>query len=291
MERGLEKKIKKSKINPTIVTREIEDFVIKQIVEAGATGGVLGLSGGIDSTTVAYLAKRAFDRYNATIPDKSENVKQQKQQQLGLYGLIMPAGDLNSDDTKDAISVAEELDIEYRIVDIEPILQVRQQQNPKVFSQEYHRGNGASRERMVQLYGEACDQEKLVLGTGNKDEDYGIKYFTKYGDGGVDISPLGNLSKRLVREVARYIGVPEKRVNRMPTARLFPGQSDEGELGYGYDIVEKVIEGFDQNFDREQIQGITGYKLEVIDNIRYRHTSQKHKMRMPPVAEITLQYE
>lgn len=277
---SLENKIKRAEIDPKTVTREIEDFIIDQVTNAGADGAVLGISGGIDSAAVAYLTQSAFERYN-----------QEAETDLKLYGMILPAGKLHDEDTKDAIKIAEDLGIEYKVVDIEPILEVRKQVNPEIFEKDYHLGNSASRERMVQLYGEANERKSLVLGTGNRDEDYCIGYFTKFGDGGVDISPIGELSKRNVRIVAEYIGIPDTTVNREPTARLWAGQTDSEELGFDYDPhVETVMNGFDQGYSRDEIHNITGFNYKIIDGVKGMHDRNQHKMDMPPVAEITMDY-
>lgn len=277
----MKKRILKAKIIPSQIAKEIEDFIVSQVINAGAMGGIIGLSGGIDSTTVAYLAKRAFIQYNM------ENWKAPR---LELYGLILPAGKLNYEDTQEAISIADTLNIVYKIIDIEPILETRKKVNTEVFNKKYHYGNAAARERMIQLYGEAADKNFLVLGTGNKDEDSNIGYFTKYGDGGVDISPIGNLPKRLVRILATHIEIPDKIINKDPSARLWAGQTDETELGYTYDQVETVLKGFEQNYAREEIHKMTGFSYTIIDSIKDRHIRNRHKMSMPPVAEISLNY-
>lgn len=278
----MKKRILKAKINSEQVADDIENFIISQVVNAKATGGVIGLSGGVDSTTVAWLAQSAFNKYNIESPNKT---------MLKLYGLILPAGIEGSDDAKDAIVVAKDLGIEYKIIDIGPILEERKRLNPDVFEDKYHYGNAASRERMIHLYGEAASKNLLVLGTGNRDEDYGIGYFTKYGDGGVDISPIGGLPKRLVRILAYQIGIPDKTVHREPSAGLWAGQTDKGELGYDYDPhVETVMEGFEQRYTREEIHEITNFDYKIIDDIKNRHVKNKHKMRMPQTAFASLNY-
>ena len=276
------KRILKAEINSEQVASEIENFIISQVIKAKAVGGVIGLSGGVDSTTVAWLAQSAFNKYNVENPDKTT---------LKLYGLILPAGNESLNDVKDAMIVVKDLEIEYKIIDISPILEKRKELNPDIFKNKYHYGNAASRERMIHLYGEAASKNLLVLGTGNKDEDYGIGYFTKYGDGGVDISPIGNLPKRLVRILAYQIGIPYKTVHREPSARLWTGQTDKDELGYYYDPhIETVIEGFEQGYTREEIHKITNFDYKIIDDIKNRHTKNKHKMTTPPVAKVSLNY-
>ena len=276
------KKILKARINSEQVANEIEDFIISQIIKAKAVGGVVGLSGGIDSTTVAWLAQSAFNKYNIENPDKTT---------LKLYGLILPAGSIGFIDAKDALVVVKDLGIECKIIDINPVLEERKKLNPGIFNKKYHYGNAAARERMIHLYGEAANKNLLVLGTGNRDEDYGIGYFTKYGDGGVDISPIGNLPKRLVRILAYQIGIPHKTVHREPSARLWAGQTDKDELGYYYDPhIETVIEGFEQSYTREEIHEMTNFDYKIIDDIRNRHIKNQHKMTIPPAAEISLNY-
>lgn len=278
----MKKRILKAKINSEQVASEIENFIVSQVIKAKAMGGIIGLSGGIDSTTVAWLARSAFNKYNTENPDKTT---------LKLYGLILPAGRNGFSDVKDAMVIVKDLGIECKIINISPVLEERKKLNPGIFNKKYHYGNAAARERMIHLYGEAADKNLLVLGTGNKDEDYGIGYFTKYGDGGVDISPIGNLPKRLVRTLAYQIGIPYKTVHREPSARLWAGQTDKDELGYYYDPhIETVIEGFEQNYTRKEIYEMTGFDYEIIDDIRNRHIKNQHKMTMPPVAKISLNY-
>ena len=161
----------------------------------------------------------------------------------------------------------------------------------------------------------AATENKILSGTGNKDEDFGIGYYTLFGDGAVHISPIAGLPKRLVREMAAFLGLDEQIIQREPTAGLEPGQSDFKDLGYDYDVVEIIAEGLSQGFSRqelikhqqivplveeqiEQYQSTYGnVKLSsvqaVVDDVLNRHQQAKLKMKIihPPTPQITLSYE
>ncbi len=285
----IEKKIKLSKIDLEIVKKEIENFILNNILTAGKEGGVLGISGGIDSTTVAYLTKLAFDKHN-----KLANKK------LKLTGLIMPSKVNESNDLEDAIFVAKELGIDYKIISVQNIAECFIESMKEDIKSEYHKGNLFSEIRAIILSRQAASNNSLILGTGNRDEDYGLGYFTKRGDGQVDISPIGELSKRQVREMAKYLGIPEKLVHRIPTAGLWQGQTDEQELGFSYLEAEIVIAGKDQGYSRDDIKEITNFgkvrknqeeNVDIVDKILDMHINNKFKMEMPPLAKITKYFE
>lgn len=281
----IEKKIKLPKIDVKVVKREIEDFILDNILVAGKKGGVLGISGGIDSTTVAYLAKSAFDRYN-----------NQKDNKLKLLGLIMPSQISNPKDSEDAISVAKKLGMDYKIISVQSIAECFIENMKGDIKNKYDKGNLFSEIRTIILSRQAANNNSLILGTGNRDEDYGLGYFTKRGDGQVDLSPIGELSKRHVREIAKYLGVSDKLIQRVPTAGLWQGQTDEQELGFSYLETEIVIAGKDQGYSREGIKKITNFgkirkevdnETDIVDKILDMHISNQFKMNMPPVAKIT----
>ena len=215
-----------------VVRKEIGDFVIGHCVKFGKTGYVIGLSGGVDSTACAAVINRRFHEHNTTSGSKLE-----------LVGYILPSNTNKPEDTRDGISVAERLGIRYEVIPIDGITQAHVAATPSVTESIYHKGNLMSRIRANILSTTAALENKLVAGTGNKDEDFGIGYYTLFGDGAVHISPIGNLSKRLVRQIACYFGF-EEIAKRIPTAGLEPGQTDYKDLGYDYDVVELVSEGF-----------------------------------------------
>ncbi|MDO8622761.1 MAG: NAD(+) synthase [archaeon] len=249
----MEKRIKLAKINPERVADEIEKFIVNEITSINFSGGVIGLSGGIDSTTTAALSKRAFDNYNLNSDKKLE-----------LVGYIMPSDTNSPDDEKDAKSVAERLNIRYEIVPIEPIIESFKRVIPKVTENSYIRGNLKAEVRAILLHQLAAYEKKLVIGTGNRDEDFGVAYYTLFGDGAVHMSPIGGLPKRLVREIAGYLGFSDL-TKRIPTAGLEAGQTDFKDLGYYYETVEAVSEG--------KFQGLS--KIEIINNPLIKELTRK----------------
>ncbi len=292
------------KMDPAQVKKEIEDFVLETVLKNHATGGVIGLSGGVDSTTTAALAKYAFDRYNdINNPNKK----------FELVGYILPSKTNSDEDTKDGISVAERLGIRYEVHSIESLLDAHHTTNPEAFKNIFDEGNMTSRIRSAVLNTKASTEHKTLLGTGNKDEDFGIGYYTLFGDGAVHCSPIAGLSKRLVRDMASHLEFSDL-AYREPSAGLEPGQTDFKDLGYKYNLVELVTEGISQGFSREelythpQIVPVVANQQElyeknygpakfssargVVDDILKRNESAKSKSKIlhPPTPTITLVY-
>jgi NAD+ synthase len=299
------KKIKLAKMDCKRVCKEIGDFVIASVTEIGAGGCVIGLSGGVDSSTTAALIKIGFDRHNA----KLEN------QKLELVGYILPSGVNKTQDLTDAETVAVYLGMRYETHHIENLVEAYRLTNPEAFESNFHRGNLISRVRANILSTKAATENKILAGTGNRDEDFGIGYYTLFGDGAVHISPIAALPKRLVREMAAYLGLDKQIIHREPTAGLEPDQSDFKDVGYGYDVVEIVTEGVKQGFPAKQLvkhaqivplieKQIAQYKnvygstkltsvAAVVQDVLKRHEQAKGKMKIihPPFPQITLSYK
>ena len=227
---------------------------IREQVNLSKTNGILvGLSGGIDSAVVGCLIKRAF-------PDRA-------------LGVILPCKS-NPKDAQDAIALAQACDIDYVTVDLteehESLLGKinRRLEGQDVKNERLADANLRARLRMTTLYGIANSLGYLVAGTDNAAEIL-TGYFTKYGDGGVDLIPIGNLLKREVFEWARILGVPEQIISRKPSAGLWEGQTDEAELGTTYDIIDDYLMGFEVPEDDRII-------------IERLHDITAHKRRMPP---------
>jgi NAD+ synthase len=300
------RKIKLAIMDCEQVCGEIGDFVIEAVLETASKGCVIGLSGGVDSSTAAALIKTGFDRHNAK--------REKNQQELELIGYILPSRVNPTQDEADAETVAESLGIRYEIHSIENLVESFQATNPEAFKDKFHKGNMISRIRANVLSTKAATENKILAGTGNRDEDFGIGYYTLFGDGAVHLSPIAGLPKRLVREMAAFLGLDKKIIHREPTAGLEPGQSDFKDLGYDYDVVEMVTEGLYQKISREelikheQIVPLIEKQIEhynstygtqkfdsaeaVVDDVLKRHQQAKGKMKIihPPTPPITLSY-
>lgn len=290
-------------MNAEKVANQIGDFIVNEIVSIGYTGGVLGVSGGVDSTVVAALTRKAFDKYNETHEKKLE---------LKCY--LLPSKVNKLKDTEDGKFVAETLGIQYEILEIEPLVEAFRKTNPETFESGFDMGNLYSEMRAAVLHRKGGCEKKLVIGTGNRGEDFGVGYYTLFGDGAVHLSPIAGLSKRLVREMAVYLGF-EDLSTKVPTAGLEEGQTDFEDLGYSYDFVELIDEGKQQGFDVDalviQEQVIEMFKAEkekyvglygkakfdgvndALKDLDLRGKIAKGKARIvaPPVAKVNLEYE
>lgn len=205
--------------NYSSLSGAIQKWIRESVSNASVGGVVVGLSGGLDSAVATSLAARALG---------SENV----------LGLIMPCGS-SSEDTRDGIRIAEHLGVKYRINDLSPVLDtfiIAGELDETVI---INIANIKSRLRMAMLY--ANSQGRLVLGTGNYSEIL-VGYWTKWGDGAADLLPLARLYKDEVGELARVLELPEWVINRVPSAGLWPGQSDEEEMGVTYSDIRAYFE-------------------------------------------------
>jgi NAD+ synthase len=273
-----EQRIKLARMNPKQVADEIGDFILHQVLEQNKTGGVLGLSGGVDSTSVAALAKRAFDRHNLQFPE----------QPLEVVGYLLPSKTNDPKDAEDGLKVAARLGIRHEVRRIELIVEAFKSTNPEALDHKYHRGNLTSEIRAVILHTKAAAENKAVIGTGNKDEDYGVAYYTLFGDGAVHMSPIGNLPKRLVREMAAYLGFDDL-AGRVSTAGLEPGQTSFKDLGCDYEFAELVLNGLDQGMKAEELavhSRVVSYARQQIEKYAQWHGTPKFTSVAALVSEI-----
>src|SRR5437763_13927371 len=210
----------------------IEAFIVHSVRESGRDGVILGLSGGIDSALVATLCADAIG------PGR-------------VLALALPDGK-GGRDLKDARKFANAIGIEFRIVNIGPIASAMEKRVKASEADTVARGNLRARARMTVLYYGANTENRVVMGTGNKSEIL-IGYDTKFGDAGADFMPIGDLYKTQVREMAVHLGIPPEIVEKTPTAGLWPGQTDEGELGISYAVFCREKMGIEMEMVPEAI--------------------------------------
>jgi len=252
------------------LSEKLVEWIRNKVEEAGTKGCVLGISGGVDSAVVAALCSKA-------VPGK-------------VLGLHMPCYSLPQD-TADARLIAETFEIMYAEVNLEKaydsmlktLTELRATQGMQEFetkhliaqeSEKLAASNVKPRLRMITLYYFAKLYNFLVVGTGNKSE-LEVGYFTKYGDGGVDILPLGGLVKSQVWELAKHLGVPDTIIRKPPTAGLWTGQTDEGELGFTYRQLDQVL--------------LTGSgDPGVVKEVNRLRAINEHKLKMPAIPDIQL---
>jgi NAD+ synthase len=244
------------------LSEQISGWIAERVREANAEGIVLGLSGGVDSSLTGALAKKALG-------DK-------------VLGLLMPC---HSDptDLEDARLLATKFDIKTEYVDLGPVFDSLMASLPK--GSDLAVANLKPRLRMATLYYFANSRNYLVAGTGNKSE-LTIGYFTKYGDGGADLLPLGAILKYEVRELAREIGVPEEIIAKPPSAGLWAGQTDEGEMGITYDELDRTIAALDLHRNSGEKGDTSGCDEVAIERVKAMKAASEHKRQPIPICKI-----
>jgi NAD+ synthase len=246
------------------VARFIRDYVEK----AKAKGIVLGLSGGVDSSTAAALSAIAIGG------DK-------------VLGLILPERETYSPrEVKHAKLVAEKFGIKTGTIDITPTLKTIQKTIP-VFDPEDKlcKGNLKARTRMLYIYYYANKLNLIVCGSSDKSETM-IGYFTKWGDVAADIAPLMDLYKTQVRKLAKHIGVPDEIVDKPPSPMLWPGQKAEEEIGVKYELLDLILYGLEHFMKTDEIAEQLNIERELVERIEKRWKSMEHKRRLPQTTKI-----
>lgn len=246
-------------------TDAIVSFLRKHVEVAHADGVILGMSGGLDSAVVGALAVRALG------PDR-------------VHALIMPSHEQNAQDTDHGQLMVDHLGIASHLVPIGPIVETLETQLHESLP-DHARANAKARARMMVLYAEGQRQNLLVAGTGNKSELL-VGYFTKHGDGGNDLQPIGDLYKTQVRELARYLGVPGAIIEKPPSAGLRPGQTDEEDLGMSYETLDRILYGIELNQDLERICEKTGEAQETVHLVSEMVRRSEHKRQMSLIPKL-----
>jgi NAD+ synthase len=197
----------------------------------------------------------------------------------------MPEIDTSEEDIKDALSLSNELGVEYRVVDISNIVTAFTELLSPMEMDTKTLGNIKARCRMIALYIHANLENRLVMGTSNKSE-LATGYFTKFGDGGVDFSPIGDLYKSQVFELARAMGLPVDIIDKPPSAGLAAGQTDEGELGMSYETLDRILLGIELKMESKDISDKVGVKVAEVERIRGLVKRSVHKRKQPLIPKI-----
>ncbi|MEA1905712.1 MAG: NAD+ synthase [Euryarchaeota archaeon] len=255
-------------MNPHHARDTIAAFIRARISESSASGAVIGLSGGIDSAVVAHLAVEAVGKEN-------------------VLAIMLPVQDLTPGyDTDDAIDVANRLGIEYRVIEVGDVLHGFSDSIPDYDPDAVvASGNLTARIRMCVLYYYANLMNRLVVGTGNRTELL-LGYATKHGDAGVDLEPIGDLYKTEVFELAGFLGVPERIIRKAPSARLWAGQTDEGELGMRYPDIDRILRMLvdeQLSVDGIEARGVPGDAARRLINLI---SISEHKRHPPQNATV-----
>jgi NAD+ synthase len=251
--------------NPTLLREILTGFIRNEVQKTGLTRVVVGLSGGVDSALSAMLAAEALGVKN-------------------VLAVLMPYKSSHSDSQTHADMIARASGIESMFADITPQIDAYFESFPDADAR--RRGNKMARERMTILYDHSARWSGLVLGTSNKTELL-LGYGTLHGDMASAINPLGDLYKTQVWALAEALGVPEVIVRKEPSADLWVGQTDEGELGFTYREVDQLLYLMvDQRYTKPELV-TAGFPERFVDDVAQRIMSSQFKRRLPVIAKVS----
>ncbi|MBP7587416.1 MAG: NAD+ synthase [Thermoanaerobaculia bacterium] len=254
------------KLNEALAVAALADFLRDGVENAGSTGLVLGLSGGVDSALAAALAVRAIG---------TERV----------HAFFLPYRSSEPQSAVDAGAVAAKLGLKLTSIDITPQVDIYfDRVDPQ--ADRVRRGNKMARERMTILFDQSKKLGALVTGTSNKSEIL-LGYSTVFGDNASSLNPIGDLYKQQVWQLARHLGIPEQVVTKRPSADLWPGQTSEGELGFEYAMADEVLYlMFDQGLTADEVVD-RGYPEAVVARIVHLERANRFKRRLMLIARLS----
>ena len=252
-------------LNEGEATTVIKLFMETYVKNAHSDSVVLGLSGGVDSAVAAVLCQQVFGKKHT-------------------HCLFLPDEATPEKDRNDVSVLSEQFDLTFEEQEITGIVNdfLNQTDSSK---DKLVKANVKARLRMVMLYAYANKTKSLVCGTSNKSELL-IGYFTKYGDGGVDFMPLGDLYKTQVWQIAKRLHLPTCMIEKPPTAGLWKGQTDEKELNMTYDILDEILAGLERKMDVGDIAQTLKIDVEDVNRIHEMRLCSQHKRNMPLIPKI-----
>jgi NAD+ synthase len=260
----METQTKDLKINPKLVKELLVRFIQEETHKVGMSRVVVGLSGGVDSALSAALAVEALGKEN-------------------VICVILPHKTSSKDSLSDAKLFAEKFGVRTEIFDITPATDAIIAREPNMDN--VRKGNIFSRTRMIILYDTSARERALVLGTSNKTEML-LGYGTIFGDMAHAINPIGDLYKTQVWQLAEFVGVPEKIVKKKPSADLWAGQTDEQELGYTYEEIDKVLYLLvDQKMKIDEVIS-SGFGAKIVNDMHGKVIRSQFKRTPPIIAKV-----
>jgi NAD+ synthase len=261
--------VKDLEINCKKIEYKIKNFIAENIEKSGLEGAVVAVSGGIDSAVTLDLTVKALGADRVT-------------------ALTMPERDVTPErDIMDVMQHCERLGVTCSTVDITPILRVIRDTLPHYDATDrITSGNVKPRVRMMVAYYYANKQRRMVMGTSNKTELL-TGFFTKYGDGGVDLMPLADLYKTQLRQLARHLKIPDSIIEKPPSPGFYPGHTDEGELGIDYTTLDLILYSWEKGSDASTIAGDLGISKDLVESVMRRVNTNEHKRRLPLILRLS----
>ncbi|MGL5000458.1 MAG: NAD+ synthase [Cetobacterium sp.] len=248
-----------------LVEKILVNFLKEEANKVGFSKVVLGLSGGIDSALVAYLAAKAFGPEN-------------------VLGILMPYKTSSKESVEHARLVVQDLGIQSKLIEITPMVEPYFQMNPDMDG--LRKGNRMARERMCILFDYSAKEKALVLGTSNKTEML-LGYSTQFGDAASAINAIGDLYKTQVWELSRHMGIPKELIDKKPSADLWEGQTDESELGFSYKLADEILISLIDEREKKKDILDAGYSEEIVDKIIWKIKMSQYKRKLPLIAKVS----
>jgi NAD+ synthase len=260
---------KQLEIDTAKTEKLVTEFIKNTLKTAHITRSVVAVSGGIDSAVALAATVKALGSQNVT-------------------ALTLPERDITpQSDVDDVMRLCEAVGVTCERIDITPMLHVIREKIPKFDeSNRVAYGNMKARLRMLLTYYHANLQGAVVMGTSNKTELY-LGYYTKYGDGGVDIMPFADFYKCQIRALGRYLGVPKSITEKPASARLWIGQDTEKDLGLAYDLLDLIVHTHLKGWDNVKIAAETGVPKQQVDGLVARITANEHKRSLPAILRLS----
>ena len=252
-------------IDPAFVAGFLVDFLKREAGKFGFSKGVIGLSGGLDSSVSAFLAAKAHGPEN-------------------VLGILMPYKTSSPGSITDAEEVVKKTGIKSCQLEITPMADAYLEKTPE--ADRVRRGNVMARCRMIVLFDQSQKEKALVIGTSNKSEAL-LGYSTWFGDMASSINPLGDLYKTQERQLAAFLGVPENILKKVPSADLWAGQTVEGELGFTYEQADQILYLLvDERWRPEEIIE-AGFPAETVKRIEKIVAASQYKRALPVIAKLS----